>query len=341
MRGFDLEALCSTAFFGQQAGGEHDARVGGVGAAGDGGDEHGRRGDREDEVGGGDAGREGAAQVHADDVGGEEVERLAEHAGLGLDAADAPADDAEPVDHGGVRIGADQGVRVQELAAAQDAAGEVLEVDLVDDADAGRDHVEAVEGGGAPLQEFVALAVATKLDRHVAGEGVGDAGEVDLHRVVDDEVDGDQRLDDGGVVAHAGDGAAHRGEVDQQRHAGEVLQDDARDHEGDLGAALGLRGPAGEGADVLLADPVAVDVAQHGLEEHAEAAREPGHVEARAGERGQAVVARDAAVGEGELRQGVKGVSRAIHARRVDHRDQGFQAAAPRPGSSEHSAGEE
>ena len=39
------------------------------------------------------------------------VERLAEHHGLGLDAAHAPAQHAEAVDHRGVRVGADQGVR--------------------------------------------------------------------------------------------------------------------------------------------------------------------------------------------------------------------------------------
>ena len=35
---------------------------------------------------------------------------LAQHGRLGLDAADAPADDAEAVDHGGVRVGAEHGV---------------------------------------------------------------------------------------------------------------------------------------------------------------------------------------------------------------------------------------
>ena len=41
-------------------------------------------------------------RLHADDVGGEEIHRLAEHRGFGLDAADAPGDDAEAVDHRGV-----------------------------------------------------------------------------------------------------------------------------------------------------------------------------------------------------------------------------------------------
>src|ERR1043165_4329277 len=57
----------------------------------------------EGHVGGGDAGGELAGEVDADDLGGLEGDGLAEHAGFGFDAAHAPADDAEAVDHGGVR----------------------------------------------------------------------------------------------------------------------------------------------------------------------------------------------------------------------------------------------
>jgi hypothetical protein len=70
-------------------------------------------GDEQHEVGGGDAGGEFAGEINADDFRDEEGDRLAEHAGLRLDAAHAPADDAEAVDHGGVRVGADEGVRIK------------------------------------------------------------------------------------------------------------------------------------------------------------------------------------------------------------------------------------
>ena len=53
-----------------------------------------------------------AVQLEADHARDEHRNRLAEHGGLGLDAADAPADDADAVDHRGVRIGADAGVGV-------------------------------------------------------------------------------------------------------------------------------------------------------------------------------------------------------------------------------------
>jgi hypothetical protein len=133
-------------------------------------------GDDEGEVGGGDAGAEGAAEADAGDDGGEQGDGLAEHGGLGLDAADAPAEHAEAVDHGGVRIGADEGVGIGQegavgLRLGMDAVGEEFEVDLVADADAGRDDAQFVEGLLAPAEELVALAVAVEFNLHVALRG--------------------------------------------------------------------------------------------------------------------------------------------------------------------------
>ena len=65
-------------------------------------------GDREHDVGGGGAGRDLAGELEADDARDEHRDRLAEHGRLGLDAADAPAEHAQAVDHRGVRVGADE-----------------------------------------------------------------------------------------------------------------------------------------------------------------------------------------------------------------------------------------
>src|SRR5438105_1427964 len=83
-----------------------------------------------------------------------------------------------------------------------------------------------------------AHAVAGELDVHVELQRVGHAGEVDLHRVVDHQLDRHQRLDQLFLLAGALDRGAHRGEVDDQRHPGEVLQEHAGDDEGDLLDAL-------------------------------------------------------------------------------------------------------
>ena len=71
----------------------------------------------EDEVGGGGAFAQLAGELVADDLRDQHGDGLAEHGGLGLDAADAPAEHAEAVDHGGVGVGADQrvGIGVQTL----------------------------------------------------------------------------------------------------------------------------------------------------------------------------------------------------------------------------------
>ena len=75
---------------------------------------------------------------------------LAQHGGLGLDAADAPAEDAEAVDHRRVRVGADDRVGVGDAVALEDDARQVLEVDLVADAHARGHDAEAARRSSAP-----------------------------------------------------------------------------------------------------------------------------------------------------------------------------------------------
>ena len=130
----------------------------------------------------------------------------------------------------------------------EDDAGEVLEVDLVADAHAGRDGGEVVEGGLAPLEEGVALAVALELERGVEVVGVGGAELVDLDGVVDDQLGGLQRVDLFGVAAEGLHGVAHGGEIDDGGDAGEVLHEDAGGHVGDLAGGLGLGVPGWRGS---------------------------------------------------------------------------------------------
>ena len=142
-----------------------------------------------------------AGEVYAHDFRREEIDRLAEHAGLRLDAADAPADDAEAVDHGGVRVGADERIRVVNAVFLQHALREVLQIHLVHDANARRYYAESFEGLLAPFQELVALAVALEFQLHVALQRIARAEEIDLHGVVHHQIDRHQRLDDPRVAA--------------------------------------------------------------------------------------------------------------------------------------------
>ncbi len=206
--------------------------------------------------------------------GREEIDGLAEHAGFRFDAADAPTDDAEAVDHGGVRVGSDQRVGIIKIAAAEHALGEILEIDLVHDADARRDEAESLERLLAPLEEFVTLAVALEFHVHVQLQRHGRAGEIDLDRVIDHEIDRDERLDDFRIAAQPFHRAAHGGEIDHQRDAGEILQDDPRDDERNFLVRRLLRVPVGQRLDIFAADFFAVAIAQDGFEHDPDADRQ-------------------------------------------------------------------
>ena len=148
-------------------------------------------------------------------------------------------------------------------------------------ADAGRrrDDAEVVEGLLAPAQEGVALAVALVVAVGVDVEGARGAERVDLDRVVDDEVDRDERVDLRRVRAELVDRVAHRRQVDDRRHAGEVLHQHPRRLEGDLVGGLGGRVPGGDRLDVGRGHRVAVLEPQRVLEQDLERVRKPGDVE--------------------------------------------------------------
>ncbi len=139
-------------------------------------------------------------------------------------------------------------------------------------------HAQVVERPLAPAQERVALLVSLELEIGVALESLRRPEHVDLDRVVDDQLSGNQRIDPVWLTAHVLHGVAHRGQVNHRRDAGEVLHQDAGRHEGDLVARLGLRVPSGQGLDVLGPDRFPVLVAEQVLQQELERERQPGHV---------------------------------------------------------------
>ena len=236
-----------------------------------------------------------AGHAEADDLRDEHGDRLAEHGGLGLDAADAPAEHGEAVDHGGVGIGADQRVGIGDGAAVHlvgpHGLGEVFEVDLVADAGAGRHDAEIAEGGLAPAQEGIALAVALVFPVDVHLEGAGIAEFVDHDRVVDDQIDRHQRVDARRIAAERHHGVAHGGEVDHRRYAGEILHQHTRRAEGDLAVAGPRAEPGRHGADVVGGNRAAVLVAEQVFQQHLQREGQAGNaVEAVLLGIGQAVV---------------------------------------------------
>ena len=241
-------------------------------------------GDGEHEVGGGRSLRELSCQAEPDDGRDEHREWLPEHGGFRLDATHAPAEHAQSVDHRGVRVGAHQGVGERlAVVGGEHHAGEVFEVHLVTDTGARRYDAKAVECLLCPPQELVALDVAPVLDLDVGGEGRREARGLRDDRVVDDELDGDERVDGRGVTAHLRQGIAHGRQVDHPGDAGEVLHEDSLGGEGDLrrgrNAGLLASGPSRHGFDVGRVDLASVFVAEQVLEEHLHGVGQAGDVE--------------------------------------------------------------
>src|SRR5688572_4684392 len=120
-------------------------------------------------------------QVNANDVGREDINRLAQHRRLCLDAADAPTHDSQTIDHGRVRVGAYQSIRIIDAKLFPDRLRQILEIHLMADTYAGRHYAKTIKTLRAPLEKLVARVVALKLHLHVLGEGVAGAGKVHLY----------------------------------------------------------------------------------------------------------------------------------------------------------------
>src|SRR5262249_20837666 len=101
----------------------------------------------------------------------QKVNRLPEHPGFGLNSAHAPANHAETVDHGRVRIRSDQRVWEKDLrfpiadfrSPRQDPFREVFQIHLMHDSDSRRNELERFKRLLPPLKKLVTLAVALEL----------------------------------------------------------------------------------------------------------------------------------------------------------------------------------
>ena len=185
-------------------------------------------GDREDQIGGGDPAAQLAFELNADHVGGQQIDRLSKHAGLGFDASHPPAQHTDSIDHGGVAVGADQCIGVVDVVARVMVytTRQVFEVDLVDNAKAGGHDAKRVECLHSPLHELVTFLVALKFELHVQVERPGCAEVVDHDRMVNDQVDWHEWLDALRILALAHRDVAHGRQIRQQWNASEVLQHD-------------------------------------------------------------------------------------------------------------------
>src|SRR5437762_12810999 len=102
--------------------------------------------------------------MHADAVRRQKVDRFTKHSRLGLDAADAPSDDAESIDHRRVRVGTDDRVGIVDALFFDHTAREIFEIHLMDDADARRHHLKSAKRLRSPFEKLITLRVTLELD---------------------------------------------------------------------------------------------------------------------------------------------------------------------------------
>ena len=177
------------------------------------------------------------------------------------------------------------GGELAELLPELHHGGQVLQVDLVDDPGAGRDHPEVAEGPLGELEQLVALDVPLHFQLHVELERLLRAEIVHLDRVVDHQVAGHHRVDPVGVAAHPAHGVAHGGEIDHAGHPGEVLQHHPGGHERDLAPDRARPVPAPELANVLLGHDASAGEPERVLQEHPDARTAGGRAPPRPGGR--------------------------------------------------------
>ncbi len=121
------------------------------------------------------------------------------------------------------------------------------------DTPVGWEHLQRFERLLRPTQERVALPIAFELKFGIAGECVRRAREVGDDRMVDDEVDGNARLDGCAVTSEPRHRVTYGREVGDRGDAGKVLHQHTRGHELQLAVAGLLAGTTAirDGVDVV------------------------------------------------------------------------------------------
>src|SRR5438094_6189230 len=99
------------------------------------------------------------------------------------------------------------------------------------DADSRRNELESLESLLTPLEKLVTLAIALELHVQIKFQRARRTEEIDLHRVIDNQIDRHERLDDIRVTSEPLHSAAHRRMMNNQRNSGEVLQKHERNDE--------------------------------------------------------------------------------------------------------------
>ncbi|MCY1262184.1 hypothetical protein D9M70_104640 [compost metagenome] len=198
-------------------------------------------GQRQHHVGGGDARLQLAGQLDADAFRQTHPRCAAEHYAFGFQTTDTDGDHAQRIDVRGVAVGADAGIREGHAVTHLDHRRHFLQVDLVHDAVARRDHVDVLERLLGPVDEVETVFVATVFDGAVLLERFRiEATALDGQGVVDDQLGRHHRVHLRRITALQGDGVTQAGEVDQRGLAENVVAHHAGREPREVEVALAL-----------------------------------------------------------------------------------------------------
>ena len=140
----------------------------------------------------GGANRNSPNELETDHLWDQHRNWLAQHCCLSLNATYSPTQDAEPIDHGRVRVGSNTRVWIRlKFAiyfARHDGSSKVFDVYLVHDSGAGRNNFEVIKRCLAPAKELVALAVSLVLEFNISLKRFWRSGDVDYDGVVNDHL---------------------------------------------------------------------------------------------------------------------------------------------------------
>jgi hypothetical protein len=117
------------------------------------------------------------------------------------------------------------------LLTRENHAREIFEVYLMDYSRIRWDYPEIAELILPPAKESVAFLVALQFHKDIRLEGVGSSESVHLHRMVDHEIDRQERVDPVWVAAHPDHGISHDRQIHYARNARKILEQNPRRHE--------------------------------------------------------------------------------------------------------------
>ncbi len=125
----------------------------------------------------------------------------------------------------------------------------------------------------SPLEEFIAFAVALELDFGVAIERVGCGEKINLHRMVDDQINRHQRIDLLRISAQTSDCSAHGSQVNDGGYAREILHHHAAGQKRNAWARA-FRAPRGNVLHILLLDFLVIALTEGSFEHNADRVRQ-------------------------------------------------------------------